>query len=209
MMLMTFPLLLDEWADVKMRTAKLERETTEVKIRVNLNLDGEGKSKVNTGIRFFDHMLSTLAKHSYWNLEVDATGDLIHHLMEDVAIVLGEAARKALGEKLGIRRFGFSIVPMDDSLVRAAIDLGGRAYIHLELGLKGSDIEGVKVEDIEHFFLSLGEALKANIHISLLYGKNDHHKVEAAIKALAVALREAVRIEERVKGEKPSVKGVL
>ena len=192
-----------------MRIAEMERVTAEVDIKLKLNIDGEGKSKVKTGIKFLNHMLVTLAKHAYWNLEVKASGDLAHHIIEDVGLVLGEAFRKALKEKLGIRRFGYAFVPMDDSLARAAVDLGGRPYTYLEMELKGLEIEGTKVEDIEHFIFSLGQALKANIHLSVLYGSNDHHKVEAAIKALAVAFREASTIDERIEKEKPSAKGIL
>lgn len=192
-----------------MRSARVKRVTREVDIELNLKVDGEGKSKVETGVDFLDHMLATLAKHAYWSLEVKASGDLVHHVVEDVGLVLGEALRKALGEKIGIKRFGYALVPMDDSLARASIDLGGRPYVRLNLELKGWDVEGLKTEDIEHFFLSFGQSLQANIHLSILYGENDHHKVESAVKALAVAIREASAIDERIKGEKPSVKGVL
>ena len=192
-----------------MRSARVKRVTREVDIELNLTVDGEGKSKVETSVAFLNHMLVTLAKHAYWNLEVQASGDLTHHIVEDVGLVLGEAFHKALGEKVGIRRFGCALVPMDDSLARASIDLGGRPYVRLDLKLKGLDVEGLKAEDIEHFFYSFGQSLKANIHLSILYGENDHHKVESAVKALAVAIRKASVIDERIKEEKPSVKGIL
>ena len=191
------------------READVKRKTTEVDIALSVNVDGTGRGEVDTGVKFLDHMLLTLAKHSLINLRVKAVGDLIHHLAEDVALVLGEALGKALGEKRGIRRFGYAFVPMDDSLARAVVDLGGRPYTHVKLNLSLTETEGVKAEDIEHFFLSLGEALKANIHVEVLYGSNDHHKIESALKALALSFRDAVEVEPRIAGEMPSTKGVL
>lgn len=172
-------------------------------------MDGRGKGRVDTGVRFLDHMLLTLAKHSLFDLRVKAVGDLIHHISEDIALVFGKALRKALGEKRGIHRFGYAYVPMDDSLARAVVDLSGRPYISVKLNLNLTEIEDMKIEDVHHFFLSLGEALKANLHLEVLYGSNDHHKVEAALKALALSFRDAVKIEPRITGETPSTKGVL
>ncbi|MCD6530789.1 imidazoleglycerol-phosphate dehydratase HisB [Candidatus Bathyarchaeota archaeon] len=192
-----------------MRSARVKRMTREVDIELSLKVDGEGESRVDTKVAFLNHMLATLAKHAYWSLDVQASGDLVHHVVEDVGLALGEGLRKALGEKTGIRRFGYALVPMDDSLARASVDLGGRPYVRLDLKLKGVDVEGLKTEDIEHFFFSFGQSLQANIHLSILYGENDHHKVESAVKALAVAIREASVIDERIKKKKPSVKGVL
>ena len=192
-----------------MREAKVERKTTEVDIIVKLNIDGEGKGKAETGIRFLDHILITLAKHSLFNITVMAKGELKHHVCEDVALTLGEALQKALTEKKGIRRFGSAYVPMDDSLARAAVDLGGRAYSGLNLKLSKPQIEDLKTEDVEHFFNSLAQASKSNLHLAVLYGTNDHHKIEAAVKAFALALREAVTLESRAKFEIPSAKGVL
>ena len=192
-----------------MRSARVKRVTREVDIEVSIMIDGKGESKVETGVAFLNHMLATLAKHAYWSLEVQASGDLVHHVVEDVGLVLGESLRKALGEKRGIRRFGYALIPMDDSLARASVDLGGRPYVLLDLKLSGVDVEGLKTEDIKHFFFSFGQSLQANIHLSILYGDNDHHKVESAVKALAVAIREASAIDERIKGERPSVKGTL
>jgi len=192
-----------------MRKAKVERKTTEVDITVKLNIDGEGKGTVETGIRFLDHLLITLAKHSLFNITVKAKGELKHHVCEDVALTLGEALQKALTEKKGIRRFGSAHVPMDDSLARAAVDLGGRAYSSLDLKLSQPQIEDLKTEDVEHFFNSLAQASKSNLHLAVLYGTNDHHKIEAALKALALALREAVTLESRARFEVPSAKGVL
>ena len=192
-----------------MRKAKVERKTTEVDITLKLNIDGEGKGEVETGIKFLNHLLITLAKHSLFDITVKAKGELKHHVCEDVALTLGEALQKAIAEKKGIRRFGSAYVPMDDSLARAAVDLGGRAYSSLDLKLSQPQIEDLKTEDIEHFFNSLAQASKSNLHLAVLYGTNDHHKIEAAVKALALALREAVTLESRAKFEIPSAKGVL
>jgi len=192
-----------------MRKAKVERKTTEVDITVKLDIDGEGKGEAETSIKFLDHLLLTLAKHSLFDMTVKARGELKHHVCEDVALTLGEALQKAIAEKKGIRRFGSAYVPMDDSLARAAVDLGGRAYSSLDLKLAQPQIEDLKTEDIEHFFESLAQASKSNLHLAVLYGTNDHHKIEATVKALAIALREAVTLESRAGFEVPSAKGVL
>jgi imidazoleglycerol-phosphate dehydratase len=192
-----------------MREAKAERKTTEVDITVKLDIDGEGKGEAETGIKFLDHLLITLAKHSLFDVTIRAKGELKHHVCEDVALTLGEALQKAVAEKKGIRRFGSAYVPMDDSLARAAVDLGGRAYSSLDLKLSQPQIEDLKTEDVEHFFNSLAQASKSNLHLTVLYGTNDHHKIEATVKALAIALREAVTLESRAGFEVPSTKGVL
>jgi len=192
-----------------MREARVERKTSEVDIVVELNVDGKGKGNVETGIKFLNHLLVTLAKHALFNLKVKATGELKHHVSEDVALTLGEALHKAVAGKKGIKRFGSAYVPMDDSLARAAVDLGGRAYSSLDLKLSQPQIEDLKTEDVEHFFDSFAQASKSNMHLTVLYGSNDHHKIEATVKALAVALREAVALEPRARYEIPSAKGVL
>jgi imidazoleglycerol-phosphate dehydratase len=192
-----------------MREAKVERKTTEVDIVVQLNIDGKGKGNVETGIKFLNHLLITLAKHSLFDLSINATGELKHHVSEDVALALGEALQKAIAEKKGIRRFGSAYIPMDDSLARAAVDLGGRAYSSLELRISQPQIEDLKTEDIEHFFRSFAQASKSNLHLTVLYGSNDHHKIEAAFKSLALALRQAVTLEARIRDQVPSAKGVL
>jgi len=166
------------------------------------------RSKIETGIEFLNHILTNIAKHSLFNLEVNASGDLKHHIAEDVALVLGEAITKALGDKKGIKRFGSAYVAMDDSLARAVVDLGGRAYSHLKIQLSAKKIEDLSVEDVPHFFESFAQASKSNIHLEVLYGKNDHHKVEALAKALALALKEACSKEPRLSSV-PSTKGVL
>jgi imidazoleglycerol-phosphate dehydratase len=192
-----------------MREARVERKTTEVDIVVELNIDGRGKGNVHTGIKFLDHLLTTLAKHSLFDLTVKAKGKLKHHVCEDVALTLGQALNQALADKKGIRRFGAAFIPMDESLAMAVVDLGGRPYSSLDLKLIRGKIEDLKTEDIEHFLASFAQASKLNLHLAVLYGTNEHHKIEAAIKALAVALREAVTREPRMAGEVPSAKGVL
>ena len=174
------------------RTAELKRKTKEVDIVVKVNLDGSGEFNGKTGSAFVDHMLRTLSKHSRIDVNLEAGGDLKHHIIEDSAIILGKALDRALGDKAGINRFGFAYVPMDDSLARVALDLGGRAYCRIELGLKGTTIEDTKVEDVMHFLESFSQALQCNIHMRVLYGSNDHHRVEAAVKALALSLKGAV-----------------
>ena len=192
-----------------MREARVERKTTEVSIVVELNFDGKGKANVETGIKFLNHLLVTLAKHSLFDLTVKATGELKHHVSEDVALTLGEALRTAVGRKKGIKRFGSAYVPMDDSLARATVDLGGRAYSIRNLKLIRPQIEDLKTEDIEHFFDSFAQASKSNLHLTVLYGSNDHHKIEASVKALALALRQAVATEPRIGDQVPSAKEVL
>lgn len=192
-----------------MREARVERKTTEVNIVVELNVDGRGKGNVKTSIKFLDHLLITLAKHSLFDLTIKAEGELKHHVSEDVALALGEALNQALADKKGIKRFGSAFVPMDDSLARAVVDLGGRPYTNLDLKLDGTKIEDMKTEDVEHFLASFAQTSKLSLHLAVLYGTNEHHKIEAATKALAVALREAVTREPRMAGNVPSAKGVL
>ena len=205
-----FHTCLQVWEEVfEMRKVDAERKTKEVDITVELDVDGKGNADVETGIKFLDHMLVTLAKHGLFDLKVKATGDLKHHISEDVALVLGEALNKAVNTGKGIKRFGSATVPMDESLARATVDLGGRAYFIRNLRIMESQIEDLKTEDIEHFFDSLAQASKANIHITVLYGSNKHHKIEAAVKALALALRQALTVEPRIGDQVPSAKGVL
>ncbi|MCS7132915.1 MAG: imidazoleglycerol-phosphate dehydratase HisB [Aigarchaeota archaeon] len=191
-----------------MREAEYLRKTAETEVKVRVRLEGSGSASVNTGVSFLDHMLRSLATHSLMDLSVEARGDLRHHVIEDVAICLGEALRRALGDAAGIRRFGYAIVPMDCSLAFAAIDLSNRPYPKIDLKLEGESIEDMRCEDIYHFLETLTNSLKANIHIWTQYGSNDHHKVEAAFKALALSLRQAVSIDVERSGI-PSSKGVL
>jgi imidazoleglycerol-phosphate dehydratase len=190
------------------RKATTERKTKETHVRIELLIDGKGLAEVNTNTRFLDHLLVTLAKHASFDLRVEAKGDLGHHLVEDVGLVLGEVLLSALGEKRGIRRFGYAYVAMDDSLSRTVIDLGGRPYFVADLKIQQDKIEDVTSEDIEHFFMSFTHASKFNVHMTTIYGKNDHHKIEAATKALALALRDAVSLTSS-SDNVPSTKGVL
>ncbi|MCS7120944.1 MAG: imidazoleglycerol-phosphate dehydratase HisB [Nitrososphaerota archaeon] len=191
-----------------MRVGETSRRTKETEVSVKVNLDGTGNAKVKTGYGFLDHMLSIFAMHSLIDLEVIASGDLIHHVVEDVAICLGEAILKALGAAEGIKRFGHAIVPMDCSLAVAAVDLAKRPYCKIEMKMRGKKIEDMPCENIQHFLETLASAMRANVHLIVHYGSNDHHKVEASFKALALSLREAASIDSRRIGV-PSSKGVL
>lgn len=192
------------------RTATFSRTTSETDIQVSVSLDGESDSGIETGIGFLDHMLTALAKHSGINILLKCVGDLDvdgHHTSEDCALALGTAIDDALGDRRGIRRFGTAYVPMDEALVRVVIDLSGRPFSVVNLGLKRERIGQMATENITHVFQSLAMSLRASIHVDCLRGENDHHRSEAAFKALALALREAVA---RSNGEVlPSTKGVL
>lgn len=192
----------------KMRTEEVYRKTRETEVIVKVNLDGEGKAEVTTGVSFFDHLLTSFATHSLIDVTAKVTGDLKHHCIEDLAIGLGEALSKALGAREGIARFGWANVPMDDSLGFAAVDLVKRPYAVVDLKLRGKKIEDMATEDISHLFETLATSMCANIHVSTRYGGNDHHKVEAAIKALALSMRQAMGIDPRRKGV-PSSKGAI
>ena len=191
-----------------MRKEEVYRKTKETEVKVSVNLDGEGKATVNTAVPFLDHMLTLLATHSLIDITAFVKGDLVHHSVEDLSIGLGEAIDKALGTRDGIARFGNAATPMDCSLAFAAIDLVKRPYFKIDLKLKGKKVEEMPTEDINHFLESLATALQANVHIFVEYGSNDHHKAEAAVKALALSLRQAVAMDPRRKGV-PSSKGVI
>ncbi len=191
----------------KKRKAEIIRETKETKIKVKVNLDGLGKNEISTGFKFLDHMLTLLARHSSCNIEIKASGDLAHHIIEDIGIAFGMCFVKALGDKKGINRYGAALIPMDESLARCSIDFCGRKALILDLRLNEEcNIEDVAVEDIRHFFNSFTEKAQMNLHLQILYGENDHHKVEAAFKALARAIKEAKKV---VSDEIPSTKGML
>lgn len=193
------------------RVATIARSTTETNITVTVNLDGRGVYKVDTGIGFFNHMLELFAKHSLIDLAIQAKGDLWvdeHHTTEDVGLCLGEALRKALGDKRGIQRYGFT-VPMDETLADVVIDLGGRPYLVWQVKFKREKIGEMPTELFEHFFKSVADALGANIHVNLRYGVNEHHKAEAIFKAFARALRFAASRDPRAKKMLPSTKGKL
>jgi len=191
-----------------LRIGKIERETKETSIIAEVNLDGSGGSEVETPIAFLSHMLSTLATHSMIDIKVKARGDLTHHITEDVALCLGSAMKEALHGSERIARFGYAAVPMDCSLSFAAVDLGNRPYSAIDLGAHGQNIEDMAVEDVVHFFESLATSMRSNIHIKVEYGGNDHHRVEAAFKALALSLRNAVSLDPRRTGV-PSSKGAI
>jgi len=191
-----------------MRKEEIYRKTKETEVNVKVNLDGEGKADINTGLSFFDHMITSLATHSLIDVYAKVKGDLSHHMVEDLAIGLGEALNKALGNREGITRFGHALAPMDCSLAFAAVDLIRRPYFKIDLKLRGKKIEDMSTEDINHFFETLATSLCANVHVHVQYGNNDHHKAEAAIKAFALSLRSAAAIDERRKGV-PSSKGVI
>jgi imidazoleglycerol-phosphate dehydratase len=191
-----------------MRTKEVHRKTRETEVKVKVNLDGEGKADVKTGMRFLDHMVTSFATHSLIDLTAKVTGDLKHHSVEDLAICLGEAVNKALGTREGLTRFGYAAAPMDCSLAFAAVDLVKRPYFKIDLKLRGKKVDDMATEDINHFFQSFATSLAANVHLFTQYGSNDHHKAEAAVKALALSLRQAVAMDPRRKGV-PSSKGVI
>ena len=190
-----------------MRTSRVERTTRETSVTVTVNLDGSGAAEIETPVGFLSHMLTSLSTHSLIDIRLNATGDLKHHITEDAALCLGKAIREAL-EGVPIIRFGYSTVPMDCSLASCAVDLGGRPYHVVNLGLIGPLLEDVAAEDLIHFFESLATSLHANIHVKVHYGSNDHHRAEAAFKALALSLRQAVAPDPRRRGV-PSSKGVI
>jgi len=190
------------------RTGNVVRTTRETKVEARIEIDGTGKAKVKTTIPLLDHLLVTLATHSLVDIQVDASGDLVHHVVEDVAITLGEAMSKALGERDAIMRFGWALVPMDDALALASVDLARRPSSSIDLKTADASIEGLKNEDIVHFVSSLATSLEASVHLRVQYGGNDHHNVEAAFKALALSLRQACTIDARRSGP-PSAKGAV
>jgi imidazoleglycerol-phosphate dehydratase len=194
------------------RTVTIHRKTNETDIRLKLNLDGRGKARIVTGIRFFDHMLELVARHGAFDLEVEAHGDLDvdqHHTVEDVGITLGEAVQKALGSKRGILRAGYFLMPMDETLAAAAIDLGGRPYCVVNAKIAAQRVGDFQVELVEDFFQGFAQSAKANVHLRALYGRSSHHQVEAMFKAFARALRFAVARDKRLRKILPSTKGLL
>ena len=195
---------------MKARTAQIKRQTKETSVVASVNLDGTGKISANTGISFLDHLITSFGKHSMIDLSIKAKSldNIEHHLIEDTAITIGSCIDKALGNRAGITRFGYASVPMDESLSEASIDLVKRQYGKLNLSMKRNQIEGMSKEDIEHFFQSLIQNLNSCIHVSVKYGENDHHKVESAIKSLAVAFRLASAKDKKQKGI-PSTKGAM
>lgn len=185
------------------RISVAERNTKETKIQIQLELDGSGDTELNTGIGFFDHMLYGFSKHGFFDLDVDVTGDLAvdcHHTIEDTGIVLGNAIKKALGDKKGVKRFGSCILPMDETLVLCAIDLSGRPYLSFEGEFTTEKVGYMDTEMVKEFFYAISYSAGMNLHIKILSGSNNHHKIEAVFKAFGRALDEAVSLEPRLNG---------
>ena len=194
-----------------MRTAKIERKTKETDIRLELNIDGTGQAEISTGIGFFDHMLDSFARHGFFDLKCQVKGDLHvdgHHTVEDVGIVLGEAIKEAVGDKKGMRRYGYFILPMDDALALCAVDIGGRPYLNFECEFPAAMVGELDTELIKEFFYAISYGAGMNLHLKMLAGQNTHHMIEAAFKAFAKALDQATGMDERIK-DVLSTKGSL
>jgi imidazoleglycerol-phosphate dehydratase len=194
------------------RQARIERKTKETEVAIQLNLDGTGAAKVATPIPFFTHMLEAWAKHGLVDLAVEATGDVevdIHHTVEDVGIVLGQALRAALGDKRGIVRYGTAFVPMDEALVQASVDLSGRAFLVFDVPVARTRVSSFDLDMLPEFFRALAFNAEITLHVRMLSGHNLHHITEAVFKAVARALAEATRLDPRIAGILPSTKGAL
>jgi len=194
------------------RTATFDRRTTETRIKGRLTIDGQGRYDVGTGIRFFDHMLELFARHGGFDLTLKAKGDLDvdqHHTVEDVGITLGEAVLKALGDRKGINRAGYFVMPMDETLAVAAIDLSGRPHAVVTLKVKAPKVGDLQTELVHDFFDGFASGARANVHVKVLYGRSTHHHIEAVFKAFARALRVACARDARLAKMLPSTKGLL
>lgn len=194
------------------RTAHVQRATKETQIDLRISLEGHGKSQISTGIPFFDHMLDLVARHGGFDLRLKATGDLLvdqHHTVEDVGIALGEAVNSALGNKRGILRAGYFLMPMDETLAAAAIDFGGRGFCVVKAHFSAKTVGGFQTELVEDFFQGFAQAARANVHLRVLYGRSSHHQVEAVFKAFARALRFAVSKDHQLRNVLPSTKELL
>jgi len=195
-----------------LRRARIDRRTTETRIRLSIDLDGRGRYQVRTGIRFLDHMLELFARHGGFDLKIEVDGDLdvdAHHTVEDTGIALGEAVAKALGSKRGINRAGYFVMPMDETLAVAAIDLSGRPFTVVNLPVKAARVGDLPVELVQDFFEGFAAAARANVHVKVMYGRSSHHQIEAVFKAFARALRVAVARDRRLAKMLPSTKGLL
>lgn len=195
-----------------MRNIEIKRQTKETDIQLRLNLDGSGSYEVDSGCGFLDHMLELFARHGRFDLELRCQGDSrvdFHHTVEDIAIVLGQAFSEALADKKGICRYGSFILPMDETLMLAAVDLSGRSYLNFDLVISKPKVGDFDTELVKEFMLAFSRTAKANIHLKQLAGENSHHIIEAAFKSLARALAEAVAIDSRYAEEIPSTKGIL
>jgi imidazoleglycerol-phosphate dehydratase len=194
------------------RRGVIDRKTTETEIRVVLTLEGRGRYRVSTGIRFLDHMLELVARHGAFDLEVDAKGDLDvdqHHTVEDLGIALGEAVSKALGDRRGINRAGYFVIPMDETLAVVALDLGGRPHAAVDLKVKVQRVGDLQSELVHDFFEGFAIGARANVHAKVLYGRSSHHHVEAIFKAFARALRVACSKDKQLAKALPSTKGII
>jgi imidazoleglycerol-phosphate dehydratase len=194
------------------RRATVDRVTNETSIALRLDVDGKGRYDVRTGIRFLDHMLELFARHGAFDLKIDARGDLDvdqHHTVEDLGIALGEAVSRALGKRRGINRAGYFVMPMDETLALAAVDLGGRVHAVTDLRLKVRSVGDLQAELVTDFFEGFAQGARANVHVKVLYGRSSHHHVEAVFKAFARALRVACARDRRLAKMLPSTKGLL
>lgn len=195
-----------------MRIAEISRKTNETDITLKLNIDGRGENKINTGCGFLDHMLTLFSRHARFDLEVKCVGDLevdYHHTTEDIAIVLGDALKEALGDMKGIARYGSTILPMDESLIMTAADISGRSYLAYSLDIPAFKVGDFDTELVEEFFQGFVRHANLTLHINQLAGTNSHHIIEGAFKSFARTLKEAVKIDDEYKNEIPSTKGVL
>ena len=195
-----------------MRRARIDRRTTETNIRLRLDLDGRGRYEVRTGIRFLDHMLELVARHGGFDLRIAAEGDLdvdAHHTVEDVGIALGEAVASALGTRRGINRAGYFVMPMDETLAVAAIDLSGRPFAVVRMRVAARQVGDLPTELVHDFFQGFAAAARANVHLLVLYGRSSHHQIETVFKAFGRALRRAMEADPRMAGTVPSTKGTL
>ena len=196
----------------KIRIATVSRRTAETDITLQLKVDGTGVSRIDTGIPFLDHMLTLFAKHGLFDLDVKAKGDVAvdyHHTVEDIGLVLGEAFKTALGDKIGLKRYGFFLLPMDESLARVVLDLGGRPHLVYEVQAPTMFVRDFNLALVKEFFQAFANNVGANVHIQLLYGEEPHHVVEAVFKCFARALGVATQIELRAADQLPSTKGML
>ena len=194
------------------RTARVERVTKETSITAAVDLDGRGRSRIATGIGFFDHMLEQLSRHSLIDIDCEAKGDIgvtLHHTVEDTALALGEAVSRALGERRGIRRYGSAVIPMDETCARVSLDTSNRPYLVWRVRFERPRLDGMDTEHFKEWFQAFAQAAGLTLHVELLYGENSHHMIEACYKALARALRQAIEPDPRMAGEIPSTKGVL
>jgi imidazoleglycerol-phosphate dehydratase len=194
------------------RSAVITRKTAETQVRVKLSIEGRGRATVGTGIRFLDHMLELVARHGVFDLEIQASGDLDvdqHHTVEDVGIALGEACSSALGSRRGINRAGYFVMPMDETLAVVAIDLGGRAHTAVSLGVRAPRVGDLQSELVTDFFDGFARGVRGNVHVKVLYGRSSHHRVEAAFKAFARALRVACSTDRQLGRMLPSTKELL